>query len=297
MNTSSLLKEAVTKLPSEETAKRLKKLLPENPFHIPSELARDLADKLSLSIPQLMAELTPIARPHALIDISDYSVGSCAMGLTGDLYLGVNLEFADQHIDQTVHSEQFVSTNALCHHEKGLKLLVVSSAPCGYCRQYLNELKCADELVVSVIGRGTMKLSELLPMAFGPADLNIEGGLMETIEPSISFDAPDELAAKALEAANSSYAPYSRCNSGVALHTRQGEYFLGWYAENAAFNPSMMPMQSAMIMLLAGLRTFADIDSAAIVERKSCKLTNMKAAEILLRTVAPQVTLHKYYGA
>ena len=50
-----------------------------------------------------------------------------------------------------------------------------------------------------------------------------------------------------------SHAPYTQCLSGIALQLTSGEVVAGCSLENVAFNPSMPPMQVALIALLASL--------------------------------------------
>ena len=51
----------------------------------------------------------------------------------------------------------------------------------------------------------------------------------------------------ALQQAVQSYAPYSHCPSGLAIVTAQGTVYSGPYLESAAFNPSLGPLQAAVI--------------------------------------------------
>ncbi|MEG3387511.1 hypothetical protein V5H41_28630, partial [Salmonella enterica] len=43
--------------------------------------------------------------------------------------------------------------------------------------------------------------------------------------------------------------PYSHSPSGVALECKDGRIFTGSYAENAAFNPTLPPLQGALNLL------------------------------------------------
>ena len=43
------------------------------------------------------------------------------------------------------------------------------------------------------------------------------------------------------------YAPYTQCPSGVALVSSSGGVYGGRYIESAAFNPSLPPLQAALI--------------------------------------------------
>jgi hypothetical protein len=52
----------------------------------------------------------------------------------------VNLEFPRLPLQHSVHSEQFLVTNAAWHGETSLKRITLNAAPCGHCRQFLAEL-------------------------------------------------------------------------------------------------------------------------------------------------------------
>ena len=56
-----------------------------------------------------------------------------------------------------------------------------------------------------------------------------------------------EAAKAALQQAIQSYAPYSHCPSGLAIATAGGAVYSGPYLESAAFNPSLGPLQAAVI--------------------------------------------------
>ena len=207
------------------------------------------------------------------------------MGQSGDLYLGVNMEFCGDNLAQTVHSEQSSVTNAMCHGEKGVAALAVSAEPCGACRQFLNELACAGDLVITIPNRHAIGLKDLLPHAFGPTNLNVDGGMLVTYEaPLAKPEETDELIELAWNSANKGYAPYSHCNAGVALQFADGFKVCGWYAENAAFNPSVSPLQAALIMANASGRKLGDIARAALVERKlENNITLAPKAELIVK--------------
>ena len=159
---------------------------------------------------------------------------------------------------------QSAVANAWMSGEDGIDLIAVTAAPCGYCRQFLNELTTADRLTIQV-PNGSFTLGELLPNAFGPRDLGIEGGLLQRDNHGLSIGTEDELARKALVAANMSYAPYSKSYAGVALRTSDGTVVTGAYAENAAFNPSMSPLEVALSQLNLTGRGLETIEGAVLV--------------------------------
>lgn len=234
-----------------------------NAFISPSEAAR-LARDAGLDLPRLMTSLLPRAAEFARPPVSNFRVGAVARGTSGSLYLGANVEFSGEALSFTVHAEQSAVGNAFMNGEEGIDLIAVTAAPCGYCRQFLNELAGASGLVVR-LPDGEFRLTELLPHAFGPRDLGIEGGLLQRDDHGLSIDTDDKLANEALCAANMSYAPYSKSYAGVALRTSDGTTVAGAYAEHAAFNPSMSPLEVALSQLNLRGGTFESITDAVLV--------------------------------
>ena len=248
---------------------------------IPAAETEARARELGVDVPRLMTMLLPDAAKFARPPISNFRVGCVSRGLSGALYFGTNVEFAGEALSFTVHAEQSSVTNAWTNGEEGIDLIAVNAAPCGYCRQFLNELTTADRLIVAMPNE-TRSLRELLPSAFGPRDLGIEGGLMQRIDHGLTIDDGDALAKTALEAANMSYAPYSKSYAGVALRTASGRVVSGPYAENAAFNPSMSPLEVALSRLNLAGEAFDTIDDAVLVHTDSLHTT---ATEVVLRAV------------
>ena len=285
-------KDTMVEPPHAELTEKLKSLTSPTPFHIAAEKAKELATELSISIPQLMMELVPIARSaNIYVPVSEYIVGSCAMGKSGDLYLGMNLEFADMPLGQTVHSEQFSTANAIGHHETGLIALAVSSEPCGRCRQFLNEIQGGSDILVFIPEKAPITLAELLPRAFGPNDLGIETGLMAGRGEVVLMEhVPNELAMAALQAANYSYCPCSHCPAGVAIRLSDDTIYQGWYSENAAFNPSLPPLQMAVILAIADGKYPRDIKEAVLVEKEGV-ISQETNTQALLKALAPNANL------
>jgi cytidine deaminase len=234
-----------------------------------------------------MLRLLPVAQRHAMPGISRFPVGCVAEGSSGSLYLGANLEYPGTALGFTVHAEQAATINAWQSGEEGLESIAVSAAPCGYCRQFLYELTTADRLVVHVAGEESRLLTELLPAAFGPADLDVEATLMSPHDHRLVLDPPsdDPLTLEALEAANASYAPYSQGYAGVALETESGAVYMGRYAENAAFNPSVAPLEAALVMRVLDGRADDAVTRAVLVETAS-KASQEGGTRELLRVIS-----------
>jgi cytidine deaminase len=262
------------------------------PFVMDKEKVGMVLNQTGVSKQELLQELIPIAKQFARPPISDYKVGAALLGKSGSIYLGVNLEFPGFHLNQTIHGEQFAVIFARLNGETEIEAIALSAAPCGHCRQFLNEL--GKDLDILTPNKPPRKLSELLPDAFGPKDLGLEGNLLT---PGLGFRSnhPDRLVAMAIEAYRTSYAPYSKSRSGLALQTHEGKIYVGHYLENAAFNPTVSPLQSALVALVADKRGYDDIATVILAENPPPqKTSHIHLTRELLKRIAPQATFLFY---
>jgi cytidine deaminase len=213
-----------------------------------------------------MLALLPRARELAYAPVSGFHVGAVVQGVSGQLYLGANIELPGQPLAQTVHAEQAALANAYMAGERAVEAIAVTAAPCGHCRQFLKEFSPDGSIRVIINSAPAVRLSTLLPQAFGPLDLGRKRGALPVTVKRLSLNQPaDALTQAALHAARRSYAPYTRAYSGIALLTTDGQIFPGSYIENAAFNPSLPALQVALAGLLASGRTLQSIERSALV--------------------------------
>lgn len=259
--------------------------------HLPAPQAREIARRLELTTPQLMQELIPIAREHARASISNYRVGTVVQGISGDFYLGFNIEFPEVPLVQTVNAEICAVINAFSHGERGLRCIAGFNAPAGSVRQFLYELPSGGDLRVMLPDR-TLKLKVLLPSSFGPKEMGQTGAFMNSPRNNLQLLEPDRdsVVEHALEAACLAYAPYSHCPSGVALATEE-QSFAGSYCENAAFNPSLSPLQGALISLYAHGHNHSEIKRVVLVERPHKYNNQIRQADttrLLLSVLCPE---------
>lgn len=240
-----------------------------------------------MTIEQLLLALIPEAQQYARPPISNFQVGAVALGASGSIYFGANYEFVGQALSFTVHGEQAATAHAISYGETGMQMLAVSAAPCGYCRQFLYELTTASTLQILLPNTPPALLTSLLPDAFGPQDLGVTAALMSPQAHGMELAAPaDSVVEAALAAANSSYAPYTSSYAGVALKTRDGGIFTGSVAENAAFNPSMSPLEAAVVSLvIQGGKSYADIADAVLVEAAHSQASQIAATRAILATI------------
>jgi cytidine deaminase len=248
---------------------------------------RAIAEGVGVTVAELTRLLSPLAGLYAIVPISGYKVGAVALGASGALYYGANLEVAGQALSFTLHAEQAAIANAWLHDETGVAALGITAAPCGYCRQFLNELARADQLEIRLCGEVTSaKLSDYLPNAFGPGDLGITGALLRPVANGLRVDQPLEAAGKAaLDAANAAYCPYTSTFAGLALRTSRGLIVTGRSAENAAYNPCLSPLAAALSQLNFNGAVYADIVEAVLVEAEG-KASQLGVTRALLGSVS-----------
>ena len=124
------------------------------------------------------------AREHAYVPYSHHSVGAALVTKSGKIYYGCNVESASY--SPTNCAERTAFFTAICDGEREFeKIAVVGGmegtdgnapcAPCGVCRQVMMEF-CNPENFKIVLANGEDRqleftLKELLPLGFGPANL------------------------------------------------------------------------------------------------------------------------------
>ena len=282
-------------------------------------LPADAVARLAVSpaeIGKLMMQLLPLAEKFAVTPVSGYPVGAVAAGMPVgregwcNLYLGANLELPDSALSCTTHAEQAAVNNAWLSGEAGIQMLAVSAAPCGYCRQFLYELVTAQRLLILIPKRKgaltyhSKRLTIFLPKAFGPKQLEVRGGLMAPKRGSHVLtlknrSRTDPVIAAALEAASLSYAPYSTRKSfnyaGVAVQLEDGAIYAGRHAENAAYNPSLSPLQSALTFLnMSRPLTATRVIKRCVLVEVPTFASQRSVTQAALAACAPAVPLEYY---
>jgi|TARA_B110000971_G_scaffold151444_1_gene154682 cytidine deaminase len=269
----------------------------------------------------LMMRLLPIAQQYAVVPVSHYPVGAVAAGTdlqasgARSLYMGANFEFSSAALSSSIHAEQCAINNAWLNGQTGVAVLAISAAPCGYCRQFINELASSQDLTVLLPMRDSTvayaynerPFTALLPEAFGPKDLGIDGGLMNPalgqhhigFSDGVDQHNPPALAAAALAAAAASYAPYptdtGHAYAGVAIQLDDATIFAGRHGENAAHNPSLSPLQSALAFMHLNkpLGLTRTVVRAALAEVPT-KASQVGVTTATLSAYAPLATLAYY---
>jgi cytidine deaminase len=137
--------------------------------------APDLTDQLARELMQAAREAT--ARAYA--PYSQFAVGAALLCANGEIVTGCNVENASYGLACCAERTAVFTAVSRGHREFVAVAVtatrVLSAPPCGACRQVLNEFKPSHgELIVLLDGSDPptrVPLSELLPRAFGPKDL------------------------------------------------------------------------------------------------------------------------------
>lgn len=233
-----------------------------------------------------MLELLPKAQSYARPLLTKFRVGAVVRGASGALYMGGNLEFPGESLGQTVHAEQAALSNAFMHNEPGIEAIAVSAPPCGHCRQFLYEFSEGCDIEIILPEQPAITLSALLPQPFGPRDLGVAQGPLTRNK--VAIENVESVAQAARYAASNAYAPYSHSPSGVAIRSRRGNVYRGSYIENAAFNPSLPPLQVALVAMVLANEEFSEIAEVVLAEAANNSISQLSATKSVLGVIAPK---------
>ncbi|KAL8189051.1 hypothetical protein R6Q57_029312 [Mikania cordata] len=285
-------------------------------FIISASEAESMAKSRGITVPQLLPSLVKSAQALARTPISDFAVGAVGLSSNGRIFFGCNVEFPGLPLHHSIHAEQFLITNVAAH-DGGPKLLhmAVSAAPCGHCRQFLQEVRGVSDIQIVITDQllenpDYKPISSILPDPFGPYDLldqetplvlekhNNQLLLKDDVSKVINGHSElvikniENLKMEALAAARESHAPYSGCPSGVALMDCEGKVYKGSYVESAAYNPSLMPVQAALVAyMVAGNGGYERIVAAVLAETEGAMVRQEATARLMLNHISPKCEL------
>lgn len=264
-------------------------------FYLDKEEVKRITQILKIKTSDLAIKLLPFAAKRAHPTISNYRVGVVGTTKSGSILFGCNLEASGLPLNNSLHAEQFLVISSLLRKEE-LVSLTVSAEPCGHCRQFLNEIKGGSKLSIVVPGIKATKLKDLLPASFGPSNLKINISLYDERHNNLVLKTAtsDATVQEALRQANNAYAPYSSCPSGIAVSLKNGKVFGGFYIENAAFNPSVSPILSALVNLISNGYDYNDIKDVVLVERKKGPVSQENNVKDVISSIAPSTTFKSH---
>ncbi|MBT4525175.1 MAG: cytidine deaminase [Deltaproteobacteria bacterium] len=270
---------------------------PDEPFDgvLSSEIVNNILSLQNIPITQLQIILLSVAASYHISPISNYAVGAIVLGQSGKIYFGSNIEFVHTGLQFTIHAEQCAIINATQHMEKGIKSITVNAPPCGFCRQFINEIKGAEDIEFIVAGNKPKKFKSYLPDAFSGKDLSVDVDILNSSLLNYQFvdqNVDDnELFGAALAAANRSYSPYSRSVSGVAFRMSNDKIIAGSYHESAAFNPTVTAIQSAIIRARLDGFLLKDIRDVVFLQNSNNCCDYSRITTEILNSITPDAML------
>ncbi len=119
------------------------------------------------------------AMKNAYTPYSHYNVGACVLCKDGKTFKGCNIENASYGATNCGERTAIFATYANGYRKDDIEAIAIVSdgyriaAPCGICRQVLNELLNKDTPIILSNGKETVEtnIAELLPMSFDYSDV------------------------------------------------------------------------------------------------------------------------------
>ncbi len=132
-----------------------------------------------MDYPQLV-KIAEKAKEKAYVPYSNFRVGAALLTVEGQVFTGCNIENAS--FGMTNCAERTAIFKAVSEGYNNFRAIAISTdtqditSPCGACRQVLREFgENIDVIMANVVGQYEVyKVSELLPLAFGPNKLEEE---------------------------------------------------------------------------------------------------------------------------
>ncbi|KAK5467730.1 hypothetical protein LTS15_000703 [Exophiala xenobiotica] len=127
------------------------------------------------------------AKAYAYCPYSNFRVGACVLLSTGAFHSGSNVEVASTPVG--ICAERCAIAPIVASFRRPdmpvLRAIAVATdinppaSPCGMCRQFINEFATSKDLPIYMYGKDgldgdvvKMTIGELLPMSFGPNDMD-----------------------------------------------------------------------------------------------------------------------------
>ena len=240
---------------------------------------------ITLEDQKLANDFLEVAKQFSVAPISNFYVGAIAVGNSGNLYFGANMEFVGVPLSASIHAEQSAVMNAWLHEEKGIQALHVSELPCGHCRQFLLELSNAASLPITIANKKYV-LTDLIPHHFG-ANREPGQGLLDSPRQalkSVQVLEKDQHR-QALNAAEQSYTPHTKNKQGFIIEDANGTLYEGRTAESAAFNPTVLAVTSALNQRNLSANREVAINTCVCAQVASASHSQNSIASALLKSI------------
>lgn len=134
---------------------------------------------ISESVQSQLVAAARQAAAHAYCPYSRFRVGAAVLTDKGDIFVGCNVENASYGLTICAERNAIFQAVASQPGAPAIRAVVVftptpePTAPCGACRQVINEFGPDAEVISACNGPSVIahRLTELLPHAFGPRNL------------------------------------------------------------------------------------------------------------------------------
>ena len=255
----------------------VQKRVPKDTWFVRDTLVFELEREMGVDRDTVHETLAKLAATRKSTPVSNFGVGAAVVTAKGDVILGANIEIKSLPLNSTLHAERTAMFLALDLGEKPVELFTTAT-PCGGCRQWLNEIEGGRDLVIASRDasgqRFKKKLSELLPMDFGPYALGQKGifdagqfksDRKQWVVPEVGNELSAGEMDGFLRALEKSYAPYSQSPAAALIRLRDGRSVTGSYIEHAAFDGYAPVMIAYAKLKMTGIRD-AEIATIYLLE-------------------------------
>ncbi len=260
---------------------------PDFPAMFTAEQAAAIRTGCGLDDDALAFALLPLAAACSLTPISHFHVGAIARGQSGNLYFGANMEFSGAPLQQTVHAEQCAVTHAWLRGEPALASVTVNYTPCGHCRQFMNELNSGGELQIRLPGRARPRWRTIC------RTLRPERSGYRFAADGQGRSRPPAGAGRCAGAGGAGGGQSEPCSVQQRPQRRSAgnagrQPLRRPLCRNAAFNPSLPPLQAALILLNLSGGDCLNIRRAVLAEPQKAILSQWDATRATLAALGCQ---------
>ena len=261
---------------------------------LPKNLYVDFIESNNISLNEFCINLLEILSKLSHTPISKFPVSALAVSANGNIYFGCNLEIKGTPLNSTVHAEQSAINTACYHNEKNISKLFVTHAPCGHCRQFINEIQLSNNIEIIVNGN-KQSFDALLPLPFGPKDLKINKSLLsrERLNFQLPKESQNKLHLTALKSLNLAYCPYSNSHHGISIRLKSGEIYYGIQIENCAYNPTLSALHSALCIIMISNHQFNDINEVCYINTNHSTTEYYSYYKLILDAINPNISFER----
>jgi cytidine deaminase len=255
-----------------------------------SEIA-DIESVSKISRREIMLLLLNFASIVAEIYGENSASSAIVEGESGGFYIGIPVAWKGKGIRFIAHGLQAAIMNAWHQGEKKIRSVITLTPPCACCRQFLREVWMWNKVTVYCAEDGlkafkTGKIKEGILNQSGLQLESVKTKLLNEAKRSLKIakSQNNELLNVALDAADWSYAPYSRNNAGVAVKTKFGLIYPGRCIEVRDSVTGFLAIESALINLVLSGELISNVSEIFLVEARGT-ITQFSATQKMAQAI------------